>query len=98
MQKPMPDTDAAERTRRAEFVRETRAACQQRVSPEERTKKREEKADLWAAWFREKMDAGGCTDPVQLLPDALARLEQLSEDHAAAAIREIKALLQRALT
>jgi hypothetical protein len=45
MQKPMTAIiDAAECARRAEFVRDARAACQQGVSPEARTKEREGKA------------------------------------------------------
>jgi hypothetical protein len=90
--------DEAERSRRAEFVREARAAACQGTSPEARTQKREDKADAWAQWFRQKMETGGCTDPAALLPDAFARLEQLSEDYAIAAICEIKATLKKALT
>jgi hypothetical protein len=44
------------------------------------------------------MDDGGLVDPLALLPDALARLEQLNEDRVAAAIREYKVRLKKALT
>jgi hypothetical protein len=37
-------------------------------------------------------DDGGLTDPVQLLPEAFARLEQIAEDSTAAAIREFNTL------
>jgi hypothetical protein len=89
-------TNEAERARRAEFIREARAASLQSESPEQRTKKREAKADAWAQWFRQKMDEGGCADPVELLPDALARLEQTIDDRITAATVEIKAAVRKA--
>jgi hypothetical protein len=87
----------AERARRAEIMRDTRAALQQGESLEKRTKKREEKADAWAHWFRRSMDNKRCTDPVELLPDACARLEQIVDDRVAAAVAELKAALKGAL-
>jgi hypothetical protein len=90
--------DEAERNRRAEFVREVHAAVCQGTTPEARTQKREDKANAWAQWFHQKMETNGCTDPAALLPDAFARLEQLSEDYAITAIREIKTTLKKALT
>jgi hypothetical protein len=36
------------------------------------------------------MDAGGCTDPAEVLPDAMARLEQIVDDRVIAAVNEIK--------
>jgi len=92
-----PILDEAERARRAELVHEARAACRQGISPQERTLQREAKADTWAEWLRRKMDLSGCADPTALLPDALARLEQLNEDRVIAAVRELKASLQEAL-
>jgi hypothetical protein len=56
----------AERNRRAEIIRDSRAALQQGKSLEERTRKREAKADAWTAWLRQRMDLDGA-DPVQLL-------------------------------
>jgi hypothetical protein len=89
--------DEAERSRRTEFVREARAAAYQGINPEARTQKREEKADAWSQWFRQKMDHNDCADPVELLPDAFARLEQLSEDYTLAATppRPDRALARR---
>jgi hypothetical protein len=89
--------NAAERARRTEYVRETKTALQNNETIDQRTRKREGKADEWSRWFRQKMDSTGCADPAEILPDALARLEQLAEDHAAAAVREIKAALTKAL-
>src|SRR5262249_39556843 len=91
-------TDEAERARRAEIVRDMKGAAAQRETFEVHAKKREEKADDWARWFRQKMDEGGIADPTVLLPDAFARLEQLVEDRIAAAIRDLKGSLKKALT
>ena len=65
---------------------------------EQRTKRREDKADAWAKWLHERMDSTGCSDPVELLPDILARVEQLAEDRVAGAVVEIKTTLRKALT
>jgi hypothetical protein len=67
----------AERARPAEFARDARAAAQKGETPEQRTKGGKEKADAWAHWFRRKIDDNGCANPVELLPDACARLEQI---------------------
>jgi len=83
----------AERARRAEFARDARAAAQKGETLEQRVKKREEKADAWAQWFRRKIDDNGCADPVELLPDACARLEQIVDERVAAAVAELKAAL-----
>jgi hypothetical protein len=55
----------AERARRAEFVRDARAAAQQGETLEQRMKRREENAEAWAHWFRRKIDDNGCADPVE---------------------------------
>ena len=89
--------DEAERARRAEFMRESRAACLHGISSEQRTQQREAKADGWTEWFQQKMDSVGCSDPVALLPDAFARLEQLNEDRIVAALRDLKATLRKVL-
>jgi hypothetical protein len=87
----------AERHRRAELIRDSRAALQQGETLEKRTQKRNAKADAWAVWFHQRMDLDG-GDPTQFLPDALARLEQMIDDRVAAAVSEIKTTLRRALT
>jgi hypothetical protein len=87
--------DEAERARRSEFFRDSRAALQQGETLERRTQRREQKAADWARWFHEKMDNRGCTNPTELLPDALAKLEQAIDDRVAAAIGEIKAGLRK---
>jgi hypothetical protein len=89
--------DEAERSRRAEFVREARAAVYQGTTAEARTQKREDKADEWARWLHQKMDNHGCLDPAELLPDILAKVDQTIDDRVAAAIAEVKATLRGAL-
>jgi hypothetical protein len=44
------------------------------------------------------MDASRCADPVELLPDAFARLEQLAEDRIAASVKEFKDVLRKAIS
>ena len=87
-----------ERARRKEFVRESKAALQQGQTVEQRTQRREDKADEWAAWIHQRMDSSNCSDPVALLPDILAKMEQAVEDRVAAAIAEIKTTLRKAFT
>jgi len=88
----------SERSRRREFVRDSKAAVQQGRTLEARTAAREAMADAWAKWLHERMDSTGCSDPVELLPDILARVEQLAEDRVAGAVVEIKTTLRKALT
>ena len=92
----IPQSDA-ERARRTEYVRETKAALTQHQTIEERTKHRELSADRWAQWLHARMDSNGCADPVQVLPDALAQLEQIIDDRVAAALAEHKAALRKVL-
>ena len=89
--------DEAEHARRTEFVRDVRSANAQGETLEARAKKREEKADEWARWFRKNMEAAGCSDPGQILPDALARLEQITNDQIVAAVHELKTAMRGAL-
>jgi hypothetical protein len=82
-----------ERVRRREFVRESKTALQQGQTLEQRTKHRQEKADEWARWLHQKMDNHGRIDPVELLPNILAKVEQTIDDRVAAGIAEVKAYL-----
>ena len=87
-----------ERVRRRELVRDMRAANQRGISVEQRTKLREDAAAEWTAWLHRRMDESGCTDPVELLPDILAKIEQTIDDRVAAAVDGIKRALRKALT
>jgi hypothetical protein len=93
----MESASTAERIRRAEYMRDSKAALARGEPFELRGKQREQFAAEWAAWFKQRMDRVGCDDPTELLPDALARLQQLIDDRIAVAINEIKTKLQGAL-
>jgi len=93
----MSNISEQERFRRGEYARDSRAALAQNETLEQRLAKRETKADVWAQWFRQKMDSTSCTDPVELLPDAFAKLEQTIDDRVTAAINEVKTALRGAL-
>jgi len=95
--RPAAALSTAERIRRAEYRRDNLAALARGMSLEQRAKQREECAGEWAAWLRQRMDSADVDDPVQILPDALARLQQLAEDAAIAAIKELKKALMGAL-
>jgi hypothetical protein len=95
--RPAPVLSTSERIRRAEIRRDDLGALARGVSLEQRTKQREEFANEWAAWLRMRMDNAECDDPVALLPDALARVQQLAEDAAFAAIKDLKKGLMGAL-
>ena len=62
----------------------------QGLTVDKRLEQRDAKADAWAKWLRWKMDTSRCTDPVELLPDILAQMEQLVDDRVAVAVNEIK--------
>jgi hypothetical protein len=85
------------RTRRKEFIRQTRAALRSGETIDKRFANYEKKADDWAAWFRDRMDATGSDNPSDLLPEAFARLEQLNVDNINTAITQLKGNLRRAL-
>jgi hypothetical protein len=63
----------------------------------QRERARADKADGWAGWWRREMEIHGSSNPAELLPDAFARLEQLTEDRIMFAIRQLKADLRKAL-
>src|SRR5262245_2410830 len=96
----MPATtnlSTAERIRRSEYVRHSKAALARGESLEARTKRREEYGNEWAAWLRQRMDSSAVDDPGSLLPDALARMQELADDRAVAAISELKKALMGVL-
>jgi hypothetical protein len=89
--------DASERARRSEVIKEAKAACLNDETIDKRTKRREDRADQWALWLRNKMNDAGCADPSELLPDVLAKIDLMIDDRVAAATRELKATLVKAL-
>jgi hypothetical protein len=95
--RPAPVLSTDERIRRSELRRDNLGALARGVSLERRTEERERYASEWAAWLRSKMDASDCDDPTAVLPDALARVQQLAEDAALAAIKELRKALMEVL-
>jgi hypothetical protein len=95
----LDSADRKDRDRRARIRRakEAGVAALGGQSVEQRTRKRETSADEWASWLHQELEIRGCTNPTEILPDALARLEQIAEDRTATAIRSLKASLRKAL-
>jgi hypothetical protein len=98
----MTNIDASEQVRRRELIRDMKAASAQGQELDEYRAKRDRAADEWAAWFREAMDRHRAEDPVEVLPQALALLQEraIAEARAAAkaaAQTTLKAMLRRAI-
>jgi hypothetical protein len=96
-------TDIGEQVRRRELVRDMKAASAQGVELDEYRKKRDRTTDEWAAWFRAELDKHHATDPVEVLPAALALLQEraIAEVRTAAksiARAEVKEMLRKAIT
>jgi hypothetical protein len=92
-----------ERRRRAELNSDTREALRGGQSLEQFLEAREALADQWAQWFHVEMEKFGVTDPIEVVPNALARLEQrcvaeAREAAKAAAREELQRMLRRAIT
>jgi hypothetical protein len=62
-----------------------------RQTPDERARKLKSMEASWSRWLMTKSAGGGALDHAtkQLLAAAFARMEQLSEDHALAAVRQL---------
>jgi hypothetical protein len=88
----------AERARRTDYIRQSRALLRDNETVAARTARFEKQADSWSAWFRDRLDATGSDNPSDLLPEAFARLEQLNVDAINSAIAELKGTLKRALS
>jgi hypothetical protein len=99
----MTNIDANEQARRRELIRDTRAASQQGLELPEYREKREKAISEWTAWFHSEMDKCHASDPVEVLPAALALLQERATAAArtaarAAAHAEVKAILRKAIT
>jgi hypothetical protein len=89
----------AERVRRSQLIDDSRGAVKQGRTIEQRASDREVFADKWLSWFQSRMQqSGGGIGPAELLPDAMAELETRCADNLAAAIRDLKAELRKALS
>jgi hypothetical protein len=93
----------AERDRRAAYMADMREAVALGRSLEQHLEARENLATQWAQWLHSKMDETHVLDPVEILPAALARVEEraIADARRAAenAAREmVKTMLRRAIT
>jgi hypothetical protein len=104
--KPEPMTQVfteIERTRRAELMRDTKAALKQGLSLDQYLVGRNQAVDEWTRWFHAEMDKCRATDPIEVLPQALACVQEHAIAEArrtaeAAARDVVMAILRRAIT
>ena len=78
----------SERLAAVQRMSDIRHALKQGTGVEQRAQAREKKADRWCDWFRRKMDQGH--DPLAVLPDMCAELEERITDEVRAGIKELK--------
>jgi hypothetical protein len=99
----MTNIEVNEQVRRRELIRDMRAASAQGQELEEYRAKRDQAITEWAAWFHATMDQCHATDPVELLPQALALLQERAVAEARAAAKaaaqtEVRRMLKKAIT
>jgi hypothetical protein len=92
-----------ERMRRREMTRDTKAALKQGMSLDQYLIGRNQAVDEWTRWFHAEMDNHRATDPIEVLPQALARVQEHAIAEArrtaeAAARDVVKAIIRRAIT
>jgi hypothetical protein len=66
----------AERVRRRELTRDSRAAIQLGLSLDQYRQQREAVISDWCEFLHAEMDRSHANDPIEVLPQALARLEE----------------------
>jgi hypothetical protein len=93
---PNRPLSTSERIERREYARDNIAALARGMPLEKRSTEREDLANMWAGWFRQRMDSADC-EPDALLPDAFARLEQMIDDRIAVAFKQFKTELKGVL-
>src|SRR6516225_9913142 len=76
-----------EKTRRAELNADTRRALQMGLSLDEFLTARQACTEEWTGWFHREMQRCNTADPVEVLPAALARVQQHSVAEARRAAR-----------
>jgi hypothetical protein len=94
--------DVSEQVRRRELMRDMRAASQQGQELEEYRAKRDQAVDEWAAWLHAEMDRCHATDPVEVLPAALALVQERASAAARTAAKtaaqdEVRKMLRKAI-
>jgi hypothetical protein len=95
----MPALNAADNEQRARIrsVKEAGWAALSGQTVAQRDQIRNARASEWSRWLRKEMDAHGCEDPAEVLPAALAHLEQIIDDRTLAAVRQLRSDLRKAL-
>jgi hypothetical protein len=98
----MTNIDVNERVRRREFIRDMKAASSQGQELDEYRARRDAAVDQWTSWFRSMMTEHHVDDPAELLPMALALLQEraIAEARAAAkaaAQATVRAMLRKAI-
>jgi hypothetical protein len=93
----------AERERRQQFVIDGKAASALGISMEALGTARKAVIANWTTLIRARMDECGAADPVEILPELLARVQEqaIGEARAAAKIaarEEVRKLLRKVLT
>jgi hypothetical protein len=83
--------DEAERLRRQELVRDSRAALALGMSVDEYAQVRNAAAEDWVTWMHAEMKKSGALDPTEILPAILARAEQRAAQIAREAARVVTA-------
>jgi hypothetical protein len=90
----------AERARRRQFVIDGKAASALGISMEAYHARHKAAIESWTTTIRARMDECGVDDPVEILPELLARLEEhaIGEARAAAKVaarEEVQRLLRK---
>jgi hypothetical protein len=98
----MTSVDVNEQVRRRELVRDMRAASEQGQELDEYRAKRDQAIDEWAAWLHAEMDRCHANDPVEVLPQALALLQERANAAARTAAKtvaqaEVRKMLRKAI-
>jgi hypothetical protein len=98
----MTSVDVNEQVRRRELMRDMRAASAQGQELEEYRAKRDQAVDEWAAWLHAEMDRCHASDPVEVLPAALALVQERASAAARTAAKtaardEVRRMLRRAI-
>jgi hypothetical protein len=79
----------AERQRRAAHMADMREAVALGRSVEEHLQLRAAVASEWAEWFHIEMNECGVDDPTEVLPQALARIQQRATAEACRAAKDV---------
>jgi hypothetical protein len=94
--------DSTEQVRRRDYVRDTRAASAQGLEIDEYRAKRDQAVNEWAEWFHATMKECRVDDPAEILPQAMAMLQERAIAAARSAAKtaardEVKKMLRKVI-